>query len=580
MFLKNESLEKALELERSNSAHIQRELNEKIKDLKEKEKAISTITVTNSKLMATLEILKKEVDEKFDKVSFKQVSDKMKPIKENPLDIVLKVKEKELKNTMSLLEILKKDNENLKKAMNEQININSYIDIQNKLKFKETQILELTNEIKLLSRSTEEHNKCIETKKEFENEKKNLKDEIKKQKEIVRDLQFKLKEEESKHTKTKDNLINLKRQVEASNRSLLINKVNPGSTNNNNNNSPSLEAEKIKVLNHDENISEAIAAQSIQESRIVKARENISAERKNNNINNKILGLKNKIMDKSKIRDSSLNPKMHLKKRLDLENNYKEKLFNSEERLTLESVFSNEEIEKFEKKYDFLEHAKQANENKLKLENKNLQKKFIEKEEQFEYLSLQFKESEQKNKILQFQVNEYKNEQKVLQRKINDLQTNLKNLYTIIRENYQENKLLTNQLTNLRKLVKHNAVPPMDSDVVKHLEKIKNSNLDEEELLVDNTNNIIIKDMDKISNIETNSIKVKKNSIRLDETNLLDDNINNNNPKNADVSNINIAEINKTQNTQVVDCGNQNESIIDRNENKNEENTFKQQDDF
>lgn len=564
-----------LELERSNSANIQRELNEKVKELKEKENVLASITVTNSKLMATLEVLKKDVDEKFDKVSFKQISEKMKPIKENPLDIVLKVKEKELKNTMNLLEIMKRDNEYLKKSMNENININSFIEIQNKLKFKEAQVLELTNEIKLLSRSTEEHNKCIENKKEYENDKKNLREEIKKQKEFVRDLQFKLKEEEAKHIKTKDNLINMKKQVEASNRSLLINKVNPGSSIQGSKSS-SVDFEKIKNLNHDENIIDAINSDNNnQDNKNAKARELVSSERKSNNLNSKILGIKNKNAEKVKVRDSSLNAKLPLKKRLDIEANSKEKLFSAEERITLENILSNEEIEKFEKKYDFLEHSRQAMENKLKLENKTLQKKFIEKEEQYEYLSLQFKESEQKNKILQFQVNEYKNEQKVLHRKINDLQTNLKNLYTIIRENYQENKLLTNQLTNLRKLVKHNAVPPMDSEVVRHLEKIKNSNLDEEENLINNSSNILIKDMDKISNIETNSVRDKRNSIKLDETNLLDDN----NVKNPNISNINIVDINKTQNTQVIENDNKNESVINKIEN-NEDEAFKENDDF
>jgi hypothetical protein len=571
MILKNQSYERLLELERSNSAIIQRESNEKIKELKEKEKALASITVTNSKLMTTLEILKKDVDEKFDKVSFKQVSEKMKPVKENPIDIVLKVKEKELKNTMSLLEIMKKDNENLKRAMNEQINIVSYIDIQNKLKFKETQIQELNNEIKLLSRSTEEHNKCNENKKEFENEKKNLKDEIKKQKELVRDFQFKLKEEEAKHSKTKDNLINQKRQVEASNRNLLINKVNPGS----NNQSPSVDIEKIRNLNHEENIAEVISHENNQDNKNAKEVEYISSERKSNNVNSKIFGLRNKNVDKLKVRDFSLNAKMPLKRKLDQEANNKERLFNSEEKITLEKIFSNEDIEKFEKKYEFLEHSKQATENKMKLEIKTLQKKLVEKEEQFDYLSLQFKESEQKNKILQFQVNEYKNEQKVLHRKINDLQTNLKNLYTIIRENYQENKLLNNQLTNLRKLVKHNAVPPMDSEVVKHLEKIRKSNLNEEEFIVNSTDNIIIKDMDKISNIETDSVKGRKNSIKLDDSNLLDDNTNNY-AKNQNVSNINIGEINKTQNSQLMDNDINNESKID----KSQENLLKENDDF
>jgi len=531
LMIKYDASERTLELERLNSSNIQRELNEKLKELKEKEKALLSITATNSKLMATLETLKKDLDEKFDKVSFKQLTDKMKPVKDNPLDIVLKVKEKELKNTLSLLEILKKDNENLKRNMNEQININSYIDLQNKLKYKETQISELTNEIKALSRSSEEHNKCHENKKEYENEKKNLRDEIKKLKDIVREMQFKLKEEEAKHSKTKDNLINLKKQFEDSKRSLLVIKPNSNNVGNNQNQNFLSErndiTEKIKKLNHDENITDALLGnnnnlENVANTNAKKARDNSSAELRGNVNNMKILGLKNKNIEKLKIRETSSNPKFASNKNKLNEQNLKEKLFNAEEKSNLEKVISSEDIERFEKKYEYLDHAKQAIENKLKLENKILQKKLAEKEDQNEYLNLQYKESEQKNKIFQFQVNEYKNEQKALHRKINDMQTNLSNLYSIIRENNQENKLLTNQLTSLRKLVKHNAVPPMDSEIVKHLEKIKSSSKEEQEdLEIKKTNISFDKEIEKIhNNLDVISNKGKGNSIKLDESKL------------------------------------------------------------
>ena len=536
---KIDSLNRVIDIERTNSSNIQRELNEKTKELKEKEKALNTITVTNSKLMVSLENLKKDVDEKLDKVSIKQVSDKMKALKENPLEIVIKVKEKELKNTMNLIEILKKDNENLKKSMNDQININSYIDLQNKLKFKETQNIEFTNEIKTLSRANEEHNKCLDNKKEYENEKKNLKEEIKKQKEFVKDLQQKIREEEIKHTKTKDLFINLKRQTDFINRQFKNNQISENQE----------DVTKIHNLNHDENVNEILSDLN---------KNNLNSSLKNNNsdinlkkisiLNEpKILSTKKKNLEKAQSREASLNNKLIKRNKLNEETQGKEGLFTSEEKNKLNKLLSSEEIEKFEKKYEVLEQSKQSLENKLKSENKLIQKKFLEKEDQLEYLNLQYKETDQKNKIFQFQINEYKNEQKVFHRKINEMQNSQKNAISLIKEKEQENKILVTQMNNLRKLVKHNAIPALDSEVLKHLEKIKNSNdenFDDED--IKDTN---FKDMDKISNLETLSGKNKIKSIKLNQSNILE---NKNNIENR-IDNVNNNEMNNTQNSKIND---------------------------
>ena len=97
---KYEALNGILLLERSNSVNIQHELNSKIKEIAEKDKNITTLSATNNKLMANLGSLRKNVDEKFEKVSIRQVNEKMKSanVKENPIENVLKLKEKELKN--------------------------------------------------------------------------------------------------------------------------------------------------------------------------------------------------------------------------------------------------------------------------------------------------------------------------------------------------------------------------------------------------------------------------------------------------------------------------------------------------
>jgi hypothetical protein len=181
----------------------------------------------------------------------------------------------------------------------------------------------------------------------------------------------------------------------------------------------------------------------------------------NNNLNNRSVDVKRIIKQKTHLRNAKSPSE-------------RSKLFSLDDVNKLEKIIPQNEIEKFEKKFEALGHSKSSLENKYKSDCKLLTKRIGDQDEQLEYLTLQLKESEHKSKIFQFQVNEYKTEQKAYQRKLNETQGQIENLMKVIREKEQENKILVGQMGNLRKLVKHNAVPPMDSEVVKHIEKIRN----------------------------------------------------------------------------------------------------------
>ena len=251
-----EETEREREVNKQYKASHQRILDEKTKELKEKDKAVQTITVTNSKLMQTLDELKKEVDEHFDKVSVRQITDKIKKSKEenkqNPLEIVVKVKEKELKNANHLMEILRKDNEQLQKNLDNYGDFNSILQLQDKLKVKEKEVFDLNLEIKTLTRSLEEHKKCSTIRKETENEIKILKDDYKAIKEGMKMQQAKMKDDEKARQKTVDNMINLKKELDkiqkggemSINNSEAINKLLSNSEN-----------KKVSNLNHDPNIA-------------------------------------------------------------------------------------------------------------------------------------------------------------------------------------------------------------------------------------------------------------------------------------------------------------------------------------
>jgi hypothetical protein len=375
---------------------LEKSLKEREKELNEKEKIIYNLNIANSKLMANLDDLKREVDEKLDKVNVKKINDKMKKQKEkeNPLEIVLKLKEKELKNKMNLLEILRKDNEQLNKTLESSSSIKAVIDLQDKLKLKEKENMDLANEVKILNRLLEEHKKCVKVKTLCDEEMRNLKEELKKAKEVSKESQLKLKDEECKHIKTKDSFLNLKREYDNTKKAKAEEMSIPKHHSN-------VDLKKVTNLNHDQNIN-------------------------------------NMLEEDAKVKKA-------------------------------------EEIEeKLEKKYQVLEQSKLSMENRYKSEMKVIQKKLQQKEEQIEYMTNQFKEIEQKNKIMSFQMNEYKNEQKIYQRKLNDIQNILENNNSLLKEKEQEIKILVGQINSLKKLVKHNAVPPMDKEVAKHIEKIKN----------------------------------------------------------------------------------------------------------
>jgi hypothetical protein len=458
-----DDVDREKEINRQLKATHAKVLEEKNKEIKDKDKNIQTITLANAKLMQTLDELKKEVDEHFDKVNVRQVSEKMKKSKEdnskNPLEIVVKVKEKELKNANHMIEILRKDNETLKNNLDNFGDYNLVSGLQDKLKVKEKEILDLNGEIKTLTKVLEDHKKCPSIKKDLENELKTLHNDVKILKDSYKTQQNKMKEDEKTRQRTVDQLINMKKELDKFQK-----------------------AGENQILNNTDGIKKLTVTD--KKIKLIKEITNPKPEEKKST---------SSVERPKKLISEPAKSKSQSKRKLPVTgNDEKVKIFSKEDKSKLEGVLSPSEIEKLEKRYDALEHSKQALENKYKAEIKKYMKKFADQESRLEFLNIQLKETEHKWKINSLQINEYKSEQKAYQRKLNETKEQTDSLYNLIREKDQENKILINQLNSLRKLVKHNAVPPMDSEVVKHLEKIK---------MEESTGNSIINDsVDRINN--------------------------------------------------------------------------------
>jgi len=447
-----------------------KQIEAKNQELLAKEKSLQSLSITNKKLITNLESMKKEVDEKLEKISMKAIHEKMKHKgeKENPLEIVVKIKENEIKNAHAMNQILKQDLK--KKELTEKLDYyNAYIEATDRIKYEEKKNEDLRNEIKLCKRQDEEYKRNVDKIKDFEKERKNFRDEIQKLKEKTKDLSNTLKEEENKFNQMTTKLNNkiYESEGKASKRRSLTpknRKTNP---------------EKIEK---DEKTS------------------------KDNNRDNRTSKkyIKN---DKSNVNIYSRNSKLSEEEKT---------LFTPDQLVKIETVLDGSEIERLEKKYETAVNAKYSLDNKLKSDTKTSNKTIVELQEQLEFINIQLKESDQKNKINLHQINEMKQDNKQLNKKLNETQTNLDGLSKILREKEQENNIILNQLNTLKKISKHNILAPLDTEYSKR-EKSKMSELNDSNFSPPRNNKL--EDIDKLNNSKNdNEIDVVKSKASVEHT--------------------------------------------------------------
>ena len=142
-----------------------------------KDKIISTLSSTNEKLRKNLTQLSEQVETLFNQLtstkkilSKKEKNEKETSNKEN----LIKSKEKELKNAMTLVQILSKDNAKLKKELDNYGEYSVKLNLQDKIKLKDEEIAKLNFEIKLLKKEKDPN----EINSQNENEIVTLKNEI------------------------------------------------------------------------------------------------------------------------------------------------------------------------------------------------------------------------------------------------------------------------------------------------------------------------------------------------------------------------------------------------------------------
>jgi hypothetical protein len=341
----------------------------------------------------------------------------------------------------------------------------------------------------------------LDNKSNYDHELKKLVNELAIVKDQLKDLKKKYQQEELSHSETKDKLIAMKKENDEI-KKFINNKLSSQISLNNSSRSNTLKSND-NIKEEEKNSSMNMTDEKIKHidnnnnNNNTEEKKELTDDKNNHSFNYKLSNIRNSSMKPNKNNQSnnqkllSLNksqPKLKNNTKVNYKESEYDKLFTTEELSKLEKVVSKEDLDRFIKKYDTLLHSKLSLESKSKVELKKYSLIGSENNEKLEYFTLQLKESEQKAKIYSYQINEYKNEVKILLRKHNEMSQALEVNKHNLQEKEQENKILVGQLQQLRKLTKHNALAPLDYDVSKKVELIKNEELNSS--LISNNNDL------------------------------------------------------------------------------------------
>ena len=142
------------------------------KEIDIKDKNLKQLSNTNTKLRKSLSELSQQVNTLFTQLtSTKKVheEEKAKRQKENnDSETALLAKEKELQNTINLVNILSKDNKKLQKMLDTYGDYNKKIELSDKVKYKEQNIEQLKQEVNKLKLLLDKHKKFETDKADYE----------------------------------------------------------------------------------------------------------------------------------------------------------------------------------------------------------------------------------------------------------------------------------------------------------------------------------------------------------------------------------------------------------------------------
>lgn len=231
-------------------------LNNLRKELQEKDNEINKYIFLNTKQRQELENLSKEIDKKLKFMNFKHVTDRIKkerrPIKETTPEDSIKIVETQLRNALKLVDVLTKDNQQLKEKCNSAMDSKSKYDLIDKSKEHDSTIISLKLEIKKLKRQVGEHLKCQKNKEDYEKSIRLAKDDLRKAQLKNEEMKTKIKEEEENYNKNLNSPKEKPKSIgknKAATRRISLKKRGPNEEKHNNMNNQRSEASMQNGLN-------------------------------------------------------------------------------------------------------------------------------------------------------------------------------------------------------------------------------------------------------------------------------------------------------------------------------------------
>lgn len=486
---KEELLKQVLELEEkyNKEKNITKQIETDLKqEIDKKDKVEKNMIETNKKLAKEVDLIKKLIKKREQQ---EMENEKLKSLenKENPTNIVIKVKEAEIASAIQLVEQLKKKNHELKKALSETSDYNKVLLLQNKIVFEENRSEILNKELKLIDKVVEERKKELtEAKKLEENESKKFDEELKVLKSnLKKEVKNKIIEEKALQNK-KLEMCNLKRQIltyedKHGTRSLelkLLNdkklsslsiskyhmkeeirknkvkeieeKVKDKEAENEYNLRKSMSKKMSSTnfnVNSDKNKGDTI--QNLNKS-LSKEKNNIKLNTNDNNMYNDDIPEINNKFDNN-IENSHRNSTILLRN----QNQIKEfkdriKLFNKDDRVEFEKVLEKKTLDLYENRYSTMCYSKLSDENKNEYKLKILNSKLSDIKKKIDLNQQLIQQSETKGPILLADINEINSKNLKTTEQINIEMEKINENKRFISDKENENKKLIQNMKDLK----------------------------------------------------------------------------------------------------------------------------------
>ena len=413
----------------------------KRQEIEKKEQTINQMRTTNEQLQKELDILQTQVQSSLDSIEYKEKNklyEKEKKKIEEPLNTMINDKKKELAEIVQKSLKVKKEKEKIQKDLSEKVDLEKINSLTSEIKIIEEKIDDLEKEKKYLLKLREDHVKCGEINQKLKNDIEEIKANLEKVRQQNKEKSK--KEQKGQSMKIKEINHNLTaKQIKERNEQQIKNIIDKyWQKNSNLLNTANFEEKKVKL-------------KSPSNTERKKRKLNVYSEevlKKNMELNNKDLSNNDKL------------PKIPL--------------FKEGEKKILLGLLPEKEINKYQKRFEYVEKEKENLLRKFTVENKKFEKENKSLENKYVFSNNQLTEGMQKNKILENQLIEQQQELENLTNKLIQMKKNLDNKKIEVKLKDEENKKLVKKLKDLQtqKLYQENKLGNIeDSEVKENIEE-------------------------------------------------------------------------------------------------------------